>query len=33
LPPAVAPEGNLVFWGKPSCPFYITAVIYMIAAN
>jgi hypothetical protein len=20
MPPAVAPEGDLVFWGKPSCP-------------
>jgi hypothetical protein len=21
MPPAVAPEGDLVFWGKLSCPF------------
>jgi hypothetical protein len=20
MPPGVAPEGDLVFWGKPSCP-------------
>jgi hypothetical protein len=20
MPPVVAPEGDLVFWGKPSCP-------------
>jgi hypothetical protein len=20
MPPVVAPEGGLVFWGKPSCP-------------
>jgi hypothetical protein len=22
VPPVVAPEGDLVFWGKLSCPFY-----------
>jgi hypothetical protein len=20
MPPVVAPEGDLIFWGKPSCP-------------
>jgi hypothetical protein len=28
MPPVVAPEGDLVFWGKPSCPFYIELLLF-----
>jgi hypothetical protein len=33
VPPVVAPEGNLGFKGKPSCPFYRTGDVYMVATN
>jgi hypothetical protein len=35
MPPAVAPEGGLVFWGKPSRPLtlFILVKIYIHAAN
>jgi hypothetical protein len=32
VPPAVAPEGNLGFRGKPSCPFYLTGDVYIVVA-
>jgi hypothetical protein len=33
MPPVVAPEGDLVFWGKLSCTFYWIADVYICAAN
>jgi hypothetical protein len=33
MPPVVAPEGNLGFRGKPSCPFYLTGDVYIIVTN
>jgi hypothetical protein len=35
MPPAVAPEGGLVFWGKPSRPLtlFILMKIYIRTAN
>jgi hypothetical protein len=35
MPPAVAPEGGLVFWGKPSHPLtlFILVKIYIRTAN
>jgi hypothetical protein len=33
MPNVVAPEGNLGFRGKPSCPFYLTGAIYIIVTN
>jgi hypothetical protein len=33
MPPAVAPEGNFGFRGKPSCPFYYADDVYMVVTN
>jgi hypothetical protein len=33
MPPIIAPEGNLGFRGKPSCPFYQTDDIYTVVTN
>jgi hypothetical protein len=31
MPPAVAPEGDLVFWVKPSCPLtFIDLLVFYI---
>jgi hypothetical protein len=33
MPPAVAPEGNLGFRGKPSCPFLEAYDVYIVVTN
>jgi hypothetical protein len=33
MPPVVAPEGNLGFGGKPSCPLHKTYDIYIVVTD